>query len=138
MMMRRGALAALVLLAGLVAGCEENPAQPAPDPYPHLPQIIEECETNTAEVCGTWTRIRNTNLYNALWSQGSRALITAERFDAGGIVFTREDFAGPTPAMRARYEGELTGNTVVGGMVVWTDRGVTIDGTWHAEWVSED
>jgi hypothetical protein len=96
--------------------------------------LIEQCEANTANVCGTWT-LNADRTYAARWSQGSAAIVRVERFDATGIVLTREDLPGTTtPTMRARYTAVPTGRSVTNGVVVWTVDGLTFSGSWTASW----
>lgn len=95
---------------------------------------IFACETNSAEVCGTWTRLNNSAEYIAQWPQGSEAIITVVRFDATGVVFDRRDTEGPTPDMVARYTGIPEGREVQDGVVRWTTGGWTFQGSWRATW----
>jgi hypothetical protein len=123
----------LVILSAtiLAAGCSSNSVAPAGD---SLPLQISECETNTARVCGTWTRREGTNTYSAVWSQNSTATITVVRWGDDLIEFTRRDTGGPTPNMIARYVGIPRGNTVTKGQVQWINDGLTIFGIWDAAW----
>lgn len=121
----RTAFAAASLLA--LAACESTT-----DARP-LPAVIQSCETNTAEVCGTWTA--SNGVYNAVWPQGSRAVIRVERFDRAGVVFEREDTpASSSAGMTAVYEGTVQADSVVNGVVTWTVNGSTFSGTWRARW----
>ena len=97
-----------------------------------LPDQIHSCETNTAQVCGTWT-LEN-GRYRAVWPQGSRAMIEVQHFGTDSVVFTRADYAGPTPQMRARYVGVPSGQTVRSGTVTWMNDGLTFSGRWDASW----
>jgi hypothetical protein len=104
----------------------------APLPPGTLPATINECETNTAKVCGVWTL--NGNVYHARWSQGSEAIISAEHFSRDSVVFQREDQSGTSAGMRARYSGIPQGNAVTDGTVTWTVDGSTFSGRWSATW----
>jgi len=130
--LRRSALAGCVLLSGLLAGCDDNPVEP--EVPAALPQVIVECETNTAEVCGVWTRIGSTDRYEAVWSQGSRAVITVVQFDSKAVVFTRGDTEGPSADLVARYVGFMDGDAVEAGLVEWNTGGLTFYGRWTAQW----
>ena len=99
-----------------------------------LPAQINECETNTQRVCGTWTLVAGTRTYSANWPQGSKATITVTQFDASAVVLGRTDLQGPTPDMVAKYVGIPNGARVTGGVVQWTTGGKTFSGTWEATW----
>jgi hypothetical protein len=118
---------AILLLSTAVAGCSKSSTVPLP-----LPAQIRSCETNTATVCGIWT-LEN-GRYRAEWPQGSRALIEVQHFGADSVVFTRSDYAGPTPQMRARYVGMPAGRVVLNGTVTWSNEGFTFSGRWQADW----
>jgi len=127
--------AGLVGLLGCVvapAACDHaatNVIAPA-----QLPAQINECETNTQRVCGTWSLVAGTRTYSANWPQGSKATIAATQFDSTAVVFNRTDSQGPTPDMVARYVGIPTGASVTSGVVQWTTGGQTFSGKWEATW----
>lgn len=123
--------APLWIIAAFAAGCSTNSIDPVSGP---LPSQISECETNTARVCGAWTRVAGTNTYTAMWAQNSTATITVEQWDDEFIELTRRDTGGPTPNMQARYIAIPGARSVTKGQVRWTDGGVTIYGTWDASW----
>lgn len=120
--------AACLLFAGVLAACENSNE---PEPYP---ATIMECETNTGTVCGTWT-LNESDEYDAVWAQGSGAVITIERFDADSAVFMRTDKPGTTSAgMVAMYRGRVQGSAVIDGRVTWSHNGITVSGSWNATW----
>ncbi len=121
----------LLLLALMLSGCDSDSTVVAD---PTLPDVIQECETNTARVCGTWTRQPNTNTYLAQWTQGSQAVVTVVQLDSRAAIFTRKDTGGPTADMVARYIGFADGKTVQKGQVRWTTGGLTFYGTFDAQW----
>jgi uncharacterized protein YjdB len=98
-----------------------------------LPATIQECETNTARVCGTWTRT-SANGYTAQYAQGSVGTITVTRFDAGGIVMDRVDNSGTSTGLTAHYTATPVGNSVRNAVVTWTQSGFSFSGTWDADW----
>lgn len=122
----------LLAVAWATASCHTHPLDP--EPTPSLPSLIEECETNTARVCGTWGLIPGTLTYSATWTNGSRAIITVVQLDERAVVFRRRDTSGPTSDMVARYVAIPDGNTVQRGQVRWTTGGLTFFGIWEAEW----
>lgn len=124
----RAVLATAALLT--LAACDEDST--APNPVV-LPNVIEACETNTQEVCGTWTL--SNGVYNAVWPQGSRATIRVTRFDGAAVVFTREDSPGSSSAgLTAEYSGVVVNDAVQNGTVTWTHNGLRFSGTWRASW----
>jgi len=96
-----------------------------------VPQSLQECETYTSEICGTWTRTGDQ--FNAKWDNGADATLYVERWDNGAVVLTRHDTVGSSAGLTARYEGRCTGNHVE-GTVTWTWNGSTWSGTWSANW----
>lgn len=100
---------------------------------PRLPEVISECETNTARVCGTW-RLGAGRTYSARWSQASVAKIRVLRFDDDSVAFERDDPAGSSAGMNAVYRGARTGGRSAAGVVTWTYRGRRFSGAWDAEW----
>lgn len=102
-----------------------------PDAGSSVPQSLQECETYTSEICGTWTRMGDQ--FNAQWDNGASATLNVERWDNGAVVLTRHDTVGSSAGLTARYEGRCTGNYVE-GMVTWTWNGSTWSGTWSANW----
>lgn len=102
-----------------------------PDACSSVPQSLQECETYTSEICGTWTRMGDQ--FNAQWESGASATLNVERWDNGAIVLTRHDTVGSSAGLTARYEGRCTGNHVE-GTVTWTWNGSSWSGTWSANW----
>jgi hypothetical protein len=125
--MRIGPLAAITLVA-----CSTHSIDPPGGNA--LPARIAECETHTARVCGTWTRIAGTNTYSAVWSQNSTAVIAVIRWDHDVVELARRDTGGPTPNMLARYIAIPGPNSVVKGQVRWVNDDLTIFGSWDASW----
>jgi hypothetical protein len=102
-----------------------------PDAGSSVPPSLQECETYTSEICGTWTRMGDQ--FNAQWESGASATLNVERWDNGAVVLTRHDTVGSSAGLTARYEGRCTGNHVE-GTVTWTWNGSTWSGTWSANW----
>jgi hypothetical protein len=102
-----------------------------PDAGSSVPQSLQECETYTSEICGTWTRMGDR--FNAQWNNGASAMLNVERWDNGAVVLTRQDTQGSSAGLTARYEGRLIGNHV-DGSVTWNWNGATWSGTWTADW----
>ena len=96
-----------------------------------VPNSLQECETYTSEICGTWT-VQGSQI-NAVWDNGAEATLNVEQFDNNAVVITRQDIAGSSAGLTARYEGVLTGNHV-DGSVTWNWNGATWSGTWIADW----
>lgn len=96
-----------------------------------IPNSLQECETYTTEICGTWTRTGDQ--FNAKWDNGASATLNVERWDNGAVVLTRHDTFGSSAGLTARYEGRCTGNQV-NGTVTWTWNGSSWSGTWSANW----
>jgi hypothetical protein len=96
-----------------------------------VPNSLQECETYTSEICGTWT-VQGSQI-NAVWDNGAEATLNVEQFDKNTVVITRQDIAGSSAGLTARYEGVLTGNHVEGS-VTWNWNGATWSGTWTADW----
>lgn len=97
-----------------------------------VPATIQSCETNTAKLCANWTL--SDSLYNAVWQQGSQAVITVERFDADSVRFSRLDPSGTSQGMRATYRGVPVNRAVANASVVWTQNGFSFGGRWDATW----
>jgi hypothetical protein len=51
--------------------------------------------------------------------------VKIERWDAGGVVLTRYETEGISAGLSARYEGQISGNRIVNGVVTWTGTGDT-------------
>jgi len=118
------------VLAVLLCACSKGDR--IVDPNTELPQGILSCETNTQEVCGLWKL--EDGRYHAEWLQGSRAYIEIVKFDSDSLVFTRTDYAGPTPNMRATYRGGRDGRSTRDGVATWQNDGLTYSGPWRASW----
>lgn len=98
-----------------------------------VPATIRSCETNTATLCADWTLADS--VYNAVWEQGSKAVISVERFDADSVRFSRFDPSGTSQGMRAVYRGAPVNRAVPGGRVTWTHvEGYSFSGFWNASW----
>lgn len=96
-----------------------------------VPQSLDECETYTSEICGTWTL--HGDHINAVWNNGAKATLDVEQFDNNGVVIIRQDTEGSSAGLTARYEGRPIGNHV-DGSVTWNWNGSTWSGTWKADW----
>ena len=96
-----------------------------------IPNSLQECETSTSEICGTWT-VQGSQI-NAVWDNGAEATLNVEQFDNNAVVITRQDTVGTSTGLTARYVGIPTGNHV-GGSVTWNWNGATWSGTWKAHW----
>jgi hypothetical protein len=109
-----------------------TPFSPTSNNPTGLPGSLQECETSTSKICGTWTL--EGDHYNAKWEQGSIAAVKVESWGTSGVVLTRNDYGGASSGASARYEGQLSGNTIQHGVVTWTYKGSTWSGTWNANW----
>jgi hypothetical protein len=125
-------IAAAFALVATSAGCEENPA--GLDVI-DAPRQIRECETWNARICGTWTL--NGDHYDAVWADGSRAIIHIVKFTSTRAMFVREDVTGASAGMTAWYDGAVTGDAVVQGRVTWRKDGIEWGNVWEAEWNEE-
>jgi len=96
-----------------------------------VPNSLQECETYTSEICGTWTM--QESQIKAVWNNGAEATLNVEQFDNNAVVITRQDITGSSAGLTARYEGIPTGNHVEGS-VTWNWNGATWSGTWKADW----
>lgn len=96
-----------------------------------VPSSLQECETYTSAICGTWT-LQGDHI-NAVWDNGAKATLNVEQFDDSAVVITRQDTEGSSAGLTARYEGRPTGNHVEGS-VTWNWKGSTWRGTWKADW----
>lgn len=97
-----------------------------------VPATLTECETNTAQVCGTWTL--TDGRYVGVWSQGTVADIFVRRWDGTEVAFRRTDTAGPSMGLTVEYTGTVQGTAVNNGTVAWTRFGDTYTGSWTATW----
>jgi hypothetical protein len=97
-----------------------------------VPRILNECETYTSEICGTWTL--EGDHFNAKWENGATAILKVQNWDANQVVLNRYDSEGASSGLSARYEGKINGNTIEDGSVTWTWQGSTWSGTWNANW----
>jgi len=98
-----------------------------------VPAVIQSCETNTATLCANWTLADS--LYNAVWQQGSKAVIRVARFDADSVRFTRLDPSGTSQGMQAVYRGVPANRAVQNAQVTWTHvEGYSFSGIWNATW----
>jgi hypothetical protein len=101
-------------------------------PSSSVPRSLDECETYTSEICGTWTM--EGNHINAVWNNGATATLNVESWSPAGAVLTRYDSGGSSAGLSARYEGQITGNKIENGKVTWNWKGSTWSGTWKANW----
>jgi subtilisin family serine protease len=98
-----------------------------------IPQSMQECETYTSEICGTWTL--EDGYFNAVWDNGAKATVNVEQFDDNAVVFTRQDAQGSSAGLTARYEGRRSGNHAEGS-VTWDWQGSRWSGTWEGRLVN--
>ncbi|MBB4638664.1 Ig-like domain-containing protein [Longimicrobium terrae] len=100
-----------------------------------VPPSIQSCETNTARLCATWTLNEN-GQYDAVWTQGSVAVISVRKFTPDSAAFLRVDPSGTSRGMRAHYQGAHEDGSLRGGLVTWTAAGsnTSFSGTWVAGW----
>jgi len=96
-----------------------------------IPQSMQECETYTSEICGTWTL--EGGYFRAVWDNGAKVTMNVEQFDNNAVVFARQDDQGSSAGMTARYVGQRTGNHIEGS-VIWSRNGIEWSGTWKADW----
>lgn len=123
-------VAAAVLSA---AGCARAPVVRV-DPFLHLPEMRElrQCETSIDRtVCGTWTWDSANGHYLARWENGASATLKLDHYDGNQLIVSRDDDAGPTPGMTARYVAARAGASFR-GTVNWSWRGRSSGGTWEA------
>jgi hypothetical protein len=95
-----------------------------------LPETLYECETYTAQICGTW--VLDGDHFNAEWDNGARATINIETWNSEHVAFTRYDVEGSSAELSARYDGQLNGDKIEYGFVTWTWGASTWSGTWNA------
>lgn len=110
----------------------DSTARAAAERTPRLPERIDECETYTVEVCGSWA-LQPEGFYRATWNDGATG--TVRVIDYSGTTFeaTRVDDVGR--GRTARYSGLVTeGKLVHSGSVRWTTGDESHAGTWHATW----
>lgn len=91
------------------------------------PDVIKQCE---GQVCGTWTRVSDTE-YDAAWSNGARAKL---RFEYAGnrVKIYRTDTA--QQGFTAVYTATISGSRFTNGKVIWSFRGQDTPGTWTGSW----
>jgi len=104
----------------------------APGSATSIPSSLRECETYTSEICGTWTL--EGDHFNAEWDNGAIAVLKVQSWDTKNVIITRYDSEGASAGLSARYEGQISGNTIEDGTVTWTWKGSTWSGTWKANW----
>jgi len=97
-----------------------------------IPLTLNECETDKATICGTWTLKQGK--YHALWNNSAKAVINIVRFDDETVVFTRHDTTGSSIDLRADYEGKRIKEHRAEGTVNWTWNNNKWSGTWYATW----
>ncbi len=101
-----------------------------------LPETLYECETYTAQICGTW--VLDGDHFNAEWDNGAKATINVETWNSEHVAFTRYDVEGSSAGLSARYDGQLDGDTIENGSVAWTWGASTWSGTWNAHLMLEE
>jgi hypothetical protein len=88
---------------------------------PTIHRVVRSCETSRyGTFCGTW--VWNGEYFDASWENGATAKLMVERFDENLVILTREDDAGESMGLTARYEGNPNGNAIEDGIVT---------GRWH-------
>jgi hypothetical protein len=97
-----------------------------------IPLTLNECETETVGICGTWTL--KDGAYHALWSNGAEAVINIVRFDDENVIFNRHDKEGISKGLRADYVGKRVSDFKAEGTVKWTWNNNEWTGTWDATW----
>ena len=95
-----------------------------------VPDVIKECEGG---FCGTWTR--QGNQFNAVWSNGAKAILKIEQFDKSQVTITRVDLGeSVSKNFSATYTGILSDKKILEGKVTYKQNGRTWYGTWTANW----
>ncbi len=91
------------------------------------------CETNTTEICGTWTRQGNSDAWLASWANGAVATLTIT-VNGQSVTVERKDTIGVSRGLKATYTGTLTNDgQIESGKVEWCCDGFgTRRGTWRA------
>ena len=97
-----------------------------------IPLTLNECETETVTICGTWTL--KDGAYHALWNNGAKAVINIVRFDDENVIFTRHDKTGSSKGLRADYVGKRVSDSKAEGTVKWTWDNNEWTGTWDVTW----
>ena len=97
-----------------------------------IPLILNECETDKATICGTWTL--KDGKYHALWNNGATAVINIASFDDEAVTFTRHDTTGSSKGLLAVYAGTKVSDRRVEGKVTWSWNNNKWSGTWYATW----
>jgi hypothetical protein len=88
-------------------------------------------EVGRTTVSGTWTWDTDNRRYVGRWSNGAVSHLTVRQGTDNRLVILRNDPRGPTPGLRARYQGTVNGGSMR-GTVRWTFKGRTTTGTWQA------
>ncbi len=96
--------------------------------------VWSECETGGGQICGTWTWDPSQRVFSARWENGAIATLTLTELDDCGIVVERNDFAGSSRGLTARYVGQRQGRAVVGSVTWRGGAGNVEHGTWRASW----
>ena len=97
-----------------------------------IPLTLNECETETVTICGTWTL--KDGAYHALWNNGAKAVINIVRFDDENVIFTRHDKTGSSKGLRDDYVGKRVSDSKAEGTVKWTWNNNEWTGTWDVTW----
>jgi hypothetical protein len=131
-----------------------------------LPEFLrkseEEARDNHLQACGALTEtpteaagipatINETeNTHTGIWAimggrgqahwdgGGTVADLVVQRWDSGGVlIFRRNTPNSLAPGLTAIYSGQISGNKIVNGYVIWKWKGFpkgVAQGTWNASW----
>lgn len=98
-----------------------------------LPRQLRQCETYNSTISGDWVWDSTSQCYKAKWENTAESDILVEKYTRSKIVFTRNDKAGQSAGLTARYEGSWdVGKQEFSGIVTWTWNGTKWKGTWRA------
>jgi hypothetical protein len=98
-----------------------------------MPATINETENTHS---GVWTFTGGRG--QAHWDGGIAADLVVTRWDNGGVLIFRRNTANSSaPGLTAIYSGQISGNKIVNGYVIWKWKGFpkgVAQGTWSASW----
>jgi hypothetical protein len=99
-----------------------------------MPATINETENTHS---GVWTFTGGRG--QAHWDGGGIvADLVVQRWDNGGVLIFRRNTANSSdPGLTAIYSGQISGNKIVNGYVIWKWKGFpkgVAQGTWNASW----
>jgi len=99
-----------------------------------IPAAIQETENTHSAV---WTF--NGGRGQGRWDDGGIiADLVVQRWDNNGVLIFRRNTPGSvSPGLTAIYTGQINGNKIVNGLVVWSWKGFpkgVARGTWNASW----